>query len=160
MKLYVESHFDATPDEVWAAFNSEAFHAALSKESGMSNRVLEEREENGIRHKKTEVKRSKDLPRIAAKVLGTKQLTYIQTDRYNPKTHTLEWEVAVPAIGDKFQVSGQTYVKATANGSRRVVDGDVSVRVRLVGGAVEKAIGGEFQKTAERAVEIARGLMK
>ena len=65
----------------------------------------------------------------------------------------------MPAIGDKFTVTGKTYVEATATGSRRVVDGDVSVRVRLVGKAIEKAVAGEFQKTAERAVEIARRLM-
>ena len=159
MKLYVESVFNATPEEVWDVFNSEAFGKALAAESGMQSNLLEEHEVNGIRHKKTQVKRSKDLPRIAAKVLGTQKLTYIQSDRYNPATHHLDWDVAVPAIGDKFKVSGKTYVEATATGSRRVVDGDVSVRVRLVGKAIEKAVAGEFQKTAERAVEIARRLM-
>ena len=42
MKLYVESVFNATPEEVWAAFHSEAFAKALAEESGMQTTVLED----------------------------------------------------------------------------------------------------------------------
>jgi len=121
--------------------------------------MLASNEEDGIILTVTEVRRSRALPKIAAKVLGSKQLRYIQHDRYDPSTRTLRWTVEVPTMGDRFGVIGTTTVEATATGSRRVVDGVVSVRVRLVGGAVERAIVTEFEKTARRAVEIARDVI-
>jgi len=160
MKMKVESTFDVAPDAVWDAFDSEAFHSRLAAETGMVRTVLEERNEDGIQVLKTEVKRSKDLPKIAAKVLGSKQLAYIQTNRLDRARHRLSWHVEIPAMGDRLQVSGVTSLTPTATGCSRLLEGDVTVRVRLVGGAVEKAIGGEFQKTANRAVQIVKEILR
>jgi len=160
MKLKVESRFDVAPEKVWAIFDSAEFHARMAQESGMQRKILEERQENGIQILKTEVKRSKDLPKIAAKVLGTKQLVYVQTNRFDAKKNRLVWNVEIPSLGDRLHVSGVTSLTATATGCSRLLEGDVNVRVRLVGAAVEKAIGGEFQKTATRAVEIVKELLR
>lgn len=160
MKMKVESRFDVEPSVVWAAFDSPEFHARMAAESGMKRKVIEEREEGGVRIQKTEVQRTKDLPAIAAKVLGTKTLTYIQTNRFDVEKNRLVWSVEIPAMGDRLQVSGVTTVTPTPKGCSRLLEGDVSVRVRLVGAAVEKAIGGEFQKTASRAVEIVKEILQ
>jgi len=160
MKLRVESRFDVAPEQVWAAFDSEAFHRRLAAETGMERTILEQRDEDGIQVLKTEVKRSKELPKIAAKVLGSKQLTYIQTNRFDAASNRLTWQVEIPAMGDRLQVSGVTSLTPTATGCDRLLEGDVTVRVRLVGGAVEKAIGGEFEKTAQRAVQIVKEILR
>jgi hypothetical protein len=160
MKLKVESTFDVAPEVVWATFDSEAFHAQLAAETGMKRTVVEEREEDGIHIQTTEVRRSKNLPRIAAKVLGSSQLTYIQTNRFDAAKNRLDWRVEIPAMGDRLQVSGVTSLKPTPTGCQRVLEGDITVRVRMVGAAVEKAIGGEFQKTAVRAVEIVKEILR
>jgi hypothetical protein len=160
MKMRVESTFDVSPEVVWATFDSEAFHARLAAETGMKRTVLDTRDENGIRIQKIEVRRSKDLPRIAAKVLGSSQLTYIQTNRFDAASNRLDWRVEIPAMGDRLSVSGVTSLTPSATGCHRLLDGNITVRVRMVGAAVEKAIGGEFQKTAVRAVEIVKELLR
>jgi len=52
-----------------------------------------------------------------------------------------------------------TSLAATATGCHRELIGNVTVRVPLVGKAVEKAVAGDFAKSAARAVEIARSLL-
>jgi hypothetical protein len=160
MKIRVESRFDVPPEQVWGTFDSPEFHKRMAAESGMQRKVLEQHQENGIQITKTEVKRSKVLPRIAAKVLGTKTLTYIQTNRFDAAKNRLVWNVEIPAMGGRLHVSGVTSLTPTATGCDRLLEGDVTVRVRLVGRAVERAIGGEFQKTAARAVEIVHEILR
>ena len=156
MKLSVTSEFNASPETVWAAFESEAFEARLEQESGMVKTLLETRTEGGVRYQRIRVERRKPLPGFVAKVLGSKTLGFVQTERFDSATSCSNWSVEVPALGDRVSVSGSTSITATPTGSRRVLQGEVSVRVRLVGGAIEKAVVGDFQKTAARAVEIAR----
>lgn len=159
MELSVTSDFNATPEAVWAAFESEAFEARLAEESGMNKTILEERVEGTVRHRRTQVERRKPLPGFAAKVLGSKTLTYIQIDRFDSQTNCSEWSVQIPALGDRVSVSGTTSISATPTGCHRVLKGDVSIRVRVVGKTVEKAVAGDFQKTAARAVELVRRLL-
>jgi hypothetical protein len=158
--MQVVSKFDVPAEKVWETFDSPEFHRRLAAETGMERTVLEEREENGIHIKKTRVKRNRDLPRIAAKALGTKQLIYVQTNRFDPARNRLVWNVEVPAMGDRFTVSGVTSLTPTATGCDRLLEGDVTVRVRIIGRAVEKAVGGEFQKTAARAVDIVKAILQ
>ncbi len=159
MELSLTSDFNATPEAVWATFDSEAFQARLAAESGMVKKVLEDREEDGLRHRRTQVERTKPLPGFVAKVLGTKKLTYIQIDQCNPAANHSDWKVEVPALGDRVSVSGRTSFTATPTGCHRVMKGNVSVRVPLVGKAVEKAVANSFTKTAARAVELVRTLL-
>ena len=60
---------------------------------------------------------------------------------------------------DRVTVKGATTMTATPEGCRRVVDGEITVRMRLVGGQIEKAVVAEFEKSMARAVDIARELI-
>ncbi len=159
MKMRVETRFDVEPERVWAAFDCEEFHRRMTLESGLDRTVLEKREENGVFIIKTRVVRNKDLPKIAAKVLGTRRLTYLQTNSFDPANNKLRWDVDIPSLGERLKVSGTTTVTPTATGCTRVLDGDVTVKVRLIGAAVEKAVGGEFQKSVARAAEIVKEIL-
>jgi hypothetical protein len=101
-----------------------------------------------------------ELPAVAARALGTSTLSYEQENRLDAATSKLTWVVRIPMLGDRVKASGTTLIVASGAGSRRTVEGEVSISIPLIGGQIEKVIGGEFEKSMGRAVEIARGLIE
>ena len=157
--LQVTSEFPAPPEAVWAVFDSEEYQAKLRAQSGLLKTVLEEREEGGIVHRRTKVEREKPLPKIFAKALGSDRLTYFQVDRFDAQTNTLEWRVEVPAMGERLSVGGVTRMEVIPTGSRRVLRGEVTVKIPVLGKRMEKAVAEDFQASAERAVALVRSLL-
>lgn len=158
VKLFVESDLSFDPATAWAIFESEAFESRLEETTDLVCEVLEESNEGDIRIKKLRYVSKRDLPRLVAKALGSKSLTYLQTNRFDPATSRLDWSVELPVMKDRISVGGTTTISATPTGSRRVVDGEISVRVRLVGGQIEKAVVAEFERSMSRAVDLARSI--
>lgn len=158
-KLYVESHLPVGPEEAWEVFESDAFRERLAVETGLSTEVLDTRMEGQVEVRHLRYTSGKDLPGIAAKTLGTKRLMYEQTNRFDKPNSKLDWNVVLPMMSDRVSVKGVTWIKPTPTGSHRVVDGIIEVKMRLVGGQIEKVVVGEFKKSMERAVELALEMM-
>lgn len=159
MDLFLTSQFLSAPQIVHAVYESEAFTIQLADTSGMDKSILEEREEGGFLHRRTHVVRREPLPRFVAKVLGMKKLTYVQVDRIDLGTCSSSWSVEIPSMGQRVSVSGSTVFTPSATGCQRVLRGAVTVKVPVVGRKIEKAVASDFERSAARAVEIARGLL-
>jgi len=161
VKLYVESLLPIDPDTAWDLFESDEFSVRLEAQTNIKAQVLEERPDGDnkvYRHMK--YTSGTELPKMVAKALGSKSLTYEQFNRLDRNTGKMVWQVELPVLKDRVSVSGTTTISAHEGGCRRVVDGDISVRMRLVGGQIEKAVVGEFEKSMGRAVDIVRDLIK
>lgn len=156
MKLYIESELDFDPATAWEIFESDEFGARLEQATDLVCTVLETRMEGDVKVRRLRYASKKDLPAIAAKAMGMPRLTYEQHNRFDAKKSQLSWQVFLPVMTDRVSVRGKTTITATPEGSRRVVDGDIEVRVRLVGGQIEKTVVGEFEKSMARAVDVAR----
>ena len=158
-KLYVESQFPVSPEETWDVFESDAFRDRLAIVTGLTTDVLDTRMEGDVEVRHLRYTSGKDLPAIAAKTLGTSRLSYEQTNRFDKANSKLHWNVVLPKMSDRVTVQGVTWIKATPTGSQRVVDGTIEVKMRLVGGQIEKVVAGEFEKSMRRAVELALEMM-
>lgn len=160
MKLYVESTLPIDPEGGWKIFESEAFDARLREQTRMTiERISETQEGEHVVVRVLKYTSGTDLPALVAKALGSKRLTYEQTNRMDYAANRLDWAVQLPVLSDRVTVKGSTSMTATPDGCRRVVDGEITVRMRLVGGQIEKAVVAEFEKSMGRAVEIARDLI-
>ena len=158
-KLYIESHFDETPDEIWDVFESDAFRDALAEHTGMSSELLEEREEGGVIVRRLKFTSDTDLPGIAAKALGSKRLSYEQTNRFDRAQGRLDWNVVLPGLADRVKVVGTTSITPASDGSTRVVDGTIEVKMRLIGGQIEKVVTDRFEGSMNRAVDLAKEML-
>ena len=161
MKLYVESLLPVDPNTAWELFESAEFSQRLESKTNIQAEVLEERPDGDnkvYRHMK--YVSGTELPKMVAKALGSKSLTYEQFNRLDRNTGRMEWRVELPVLKDRVSVSGTTTITDHDGGCRRVVDGDITVKMRLVGGQIEKAVVGEFEKSMGRAVDIVRDLIK
>ena len=159
MKLHIENVFDATPQELWDLFNSKEFEDRLEETSGVRMTTLEENIEGDVEERRIECKSKKELPGFMAKVLGAKHLTYTQINKLDRSKDKLWWQVIPMAMSDKVTAEGTTVVTAEGDQSRRVVSGEISVRIPLIGGRIEKVILGEVEASYQRAAELAESLI-
>jgi hypothetical protein len=159
-KLYVESQLPVDPQTAWDIFESDAFRKRLAKQTGIASEIIEEKDEGGVKVRTLKFVSGRELPGIVAKALGSKHLSYIQTNRLDLKKSRLDWTVELPSLGERVSVAGATTIEPQGEGSRRVVDGTIAVKMRLIGGQIEKAVVGNFEKSMKQAVELALEMMR
>lgn len=156
MKLYIESDLAFDPATAWEIFESKAFEDRLEEATDLVCEVLEERHEGGVKIKKLRYRSKRELPKMVAKALGSKNLTYEQVNSFDAEKSELRWDVYLPVMSDRVTVGGTTRISDAPGGAKRVVDGEINVRVRLIGGQIEKVVVAEFERSMGRAVDLAR----
>jgi len=156
----VASDFDCAPELLWDLFHDEEYERRLHQQTGVRTTVVKHVKEGETEQRIIEVVNDTELPRFVQKALGSRQLTYEQHSTLDRGSNTLSWTVLLPVMRDKVTVQGKTRVMTHGSGSRRTVDGEVSVRIPLVGGRVEKAIAERFQESFGRAANIVRDLVR
>jgi len=161
VKLYVESLLPVDPSTAWELFESDEFAERLAAQTNIRSEVLEKRDEgDGKTFRHLKYTSGTELPKMVAKALGSKSLTYDQFNHLDRNSGAMAWRVELPVLKDRVKVGGTTTITEHEGGSRRVVDGEISVKMRLVGGQIEKAVVAEFEKSMGRAVDIVRDLIR
>lgn len=160
MKLYVENHLPTNPDHAWEVFESDAYKARLQAETNITQTVLETRTEGPIEVRRIRTEPDRELPSMVASAIGTKKLSYTQENRFDKAQGRMEWNVELDGIGDRVTVRGVTTCVPDGDGCKRVIDGEITVRVPLVGRQIEKAVVAEFEKSMKRANEVALDLIR
>jgi hypothetical protein len=94
-----------------------------------------------------------------AKAMGSKHLEYNQTSRFNRATNVLEWNVVPTVMADRVTAKGRTEVTVQGGQCLRVINGEIKVKVPLIGGRIEKKLMEEIGSGYERAAEIAASLI-
>ena len=100
------------------------------------------------------------VPVFAKKVVTREMLSWDEISRYELDKHMAHWQVHVkPEWMKYFHAEGTYELQATGSAqTRRVVKGDLDLRVRIVKGVAERAILGEIRKTFEAEAATLRDL--
>ena len=85
--------------------------------------------------------------------IGTSRLVYEQESELTPERE-LRWQVYPAVVPDKVTARGSMVAREVGSGVERVVDGEISVRIPLVGGRIERAIHQSVLDSYERAYEV------
>lgn len=160
MKLNVRHRFDCTPETFWEMYWDAAFDEALRAESGVTREILEEREEGDVLIRRIRITPDRELPGPAAALLGAKKLVYEQENRWDKAAQVLHWRVIPTILPGKLDAAGTFRVEAVPGGCEQVVEGDITVNVRLVGGQIEKAVVAEVQKSYDKTAAVSREWLK
>ena len=158
-KLYVESNFSQDPETVWDVFEGDEFRAALSDKTGLHSEVVNERDEGSVVIRQLRFKGATELPTVVAKALGSKQLSYLQENRFDRDASSLTWVVDLPKLGNRVTIQGITTIVSTPTGCKRVVDGTIEVGIPFIGGKIEKVVASRFKDSMDEAVALARTLL-
>ena len=156
MKLFVRHTFDCTPERFWQMYWDPEFDAMLQKEAGVTRELLEERKEGDVVVRRLRVIPDRELPSAASAVIGTKKLVYEQENRWDERNGVLQWRILPTILPGKLDAKGSFRVNATPGGCEQLVEGDITVNVRFIGGQVEKAVVGEVEKSYERTAATCR----
>ena len=158
-KLVVEATFPTDAATTWDIFESERFRERLAAETGITAELLSESTEGKVQVQTFLYKANRELPTVAAKALGSRHLTYEQTNRFDSDTGRLDWNIVMPMVRDRVFISGFTTILPHGDGCKRRVEGTIEVKMRFIGGQIEKAVVGEFEKSMGRVNDIVRQMI-
>lgn len=110
-------------------------------------------EHDGRIHRAVRVGPDREIPPAAQAVLGGKRLDYTEHIDYVRGAYEGVWRTVPSLMPDKVQCAGAFRFVAVPGGVRRVVEGDIVVRLFGVGGIVEKVIVGDVERSYAQAAE-------
>jgi hypothetical protein len=155
MHFEIKHRFECEPARLWALIDSAEFDRRLAQESGTGREVIERREVAGESYVKRRITKKSELPAAMKKVVGTDRITYDQESWHKPGTETLRWKIAPQVLVDRFSGSGTTILRATPNGCERIIRGDLTIRVPLLGATMEKKLVEDVSASYDLAARIA-----
>ena len=148
MEFRLEHTLPANIAYAWQTVMSEDFAEKSYAQSGIERRLISSEERNGKVYILLHVKVLERMPGVAAKVLGSDQLEWNQRQIIDHSTHTMQWQIEIP---NAKQVSAQGTFTLLPRGAEcvRVVDGDVRVKIPLVGRKAEEHVCAKLRKSYE-----------
>ncbi|MFT5684090.1 MAG: hypothetical protein ACI8RZ_005031 [Myxococcota bacterium] len=155
MKMNVRHRLPASPDVAWREIFSDAYSQAVAAQTGANSERISEEVKDGKRLIRSRVTLARELPSAAAKVMGGKHLTYVLEERIDDANHILQWRVLVDKVSDKVKAEGVFRLLPAAEGCERVIQGEVTVGVPLIGRKIEASIAAELEKSYEATAKFA-----
>lgn len=160
MKLFVRHTFDCTPERFWEMYWDPAFDEALRRDAAVRRDVLEERTEGTVSIRRLRFTPERELPGPVASLIGTNKLVYEQENRWDSSSGTMDWKVIPTFLPGKLDAGGQFRVRAIPGGCEQVVEGDITVNVRFIGGQIEKSVVAEVERSYEKTAATCREWLK
>ncbi len=155
MKIDMRQSLPAAPEKVWNSFFDDELETALAGKGGVTRELISE--ENGPDGRITRRLRftsKMTVPGPMKKALGSDHLTYDQISVLDPKTHTVHWHVEPPVMKDKIKAEGTLKLEPTKAGCDRHIQGDVSVKVPLIGKKIEGMVAKSIADSYEGGMEL------
>jgi hypothetical protein len=160
MRFELRHAFSCDPDTLWALLEEADFDARLSAATGAERVVVSRTTSGGEEHVVRRISMKRDLPAAMKKVVGSEKITYDQLTWRREGSESLRWEIRPMVLADRFQGRGTTVVRATPGGCERVIAGDLTIRVPLLGGAMEKKLVDDVSASYEQAARIAAQMLR
>lgn len=142
VRLHSEHDFPANPTEVAQALVDPDFAPELAALPDVGDvEVVDQGEIEGSRFLSVRLVYDGSLDGVAAKVLGPTAPSWVQTYRFDIGSGRGRLEIVPESHGSLIDCSAEVALTAVGPGTRRVVDGQLSIRVPLIGGRAERALG-------------------
>lgn len=161
MKFELIHHFDAEIDafERIVYFDDE-LNKRLLKMPNVSNRVVKELEDKGDRaRRRMFIEVAAAIPKEVRSLIGDK-LGWHEESTLDKKRHIVEFEIQ-PTVKLPLECKGRYEMIPEAGGKvRRVITGDVNVKIPLLGKTVEKIIVSQLVTSFEEEEKIVKDYLR
>jgi hypothetical protein len=156
-RFSIAHEFDTDPQTYWDIFWNEDFMREMFEQMKCARKVLELRDEPDKKLRNQEVSPERDIPGVLKKVIPGGALRYIEYGVWQKPLGPLAVDIKVPAVGERFSMKCAYTVTAIGPGRcRRDFAGECTVKVPLMGGAVEKAVIDSMRDSYEVAARVHR----
>lgn len=160
MRYTISDDFDTSLEHYWQVFFDDAYNAELYKRLKVGREVLEVKQEGEgeslIIRRKVKLSPQREVPALVAKfVKGA--ITYTEQGVFTARTNTLE-VVTIPGFMAEQLTTRGTYKVQSLGPTkvRRTWDGEISCKIPLLGGKVEKHIVDEVTASYRDTTEFTR----
>lgn len=156
MQIRISHRFPVPPRAYWDGTREPALDEKIASASDIDVVVIERRRNGPLSHDELRVSPRKELPALAQRALGTSRFSYVQIVDGDDDTMTTSWKVLMDVIPDKVSCAGTSRVVPTADGCERIIEGEIKVSIPLVGGAIERVVLEQLERSYDRAAEVIR----
>ncbi len=141
MQFTIEQVLSGSPRTVEDVLLDPAFVAARATLPKLSDPELLECTRDGAHaHQRIRFRFTEHLSGAVTAVVDPERLTWVDDATYDLAAHIAEHRIEPDHYADRLASSYRATFTADGDGSRRVLDGTVKVRMPLVGGKVERVI--------------------
>lgn len=160
MHLSMTQRFACTPDALMSVLDDPSFDARMAAATGVAREILERREDASGLYVRSRVIANKEIPAVMAKAIGADRISYDQESRRAPGSFDIAWTIIPMVLANKFEGSGTTTLRATKDGCERIIEGELSVKVPLVGKQMESKLVDNVKESYERAATLANEMLR
>jgi hypothetical protein len=157
----LEHEFPDIPVEVFEEhLNHPDLIKMLDKMPAFRSRDLVDKKENGDGSTtwRFKVVAGGDVPSSVRKVMSEDMLTWHEDTRFVPAEHTIYWTIVPLAAKAQSLLESKGIWKLIPNGkgTKRVIEGQITVKVPLVGRVVEQYLANELKRNYDVEPDIQR----
>jgi hypothetical protein len=158
MKFSVEHTFRGiTLAEYERLYFDEDFNAALCAKVRLSRQVKKNERTDSSVSRIVKVGPDREIPKPVAKVLGVDRIEYEEHIDYRFGSFRGRWQTIPMVLPNKVKSEGTFAFTEVPGGVRRLVDGDIDVRILGIGSVIEKFIVSDVERSYEDAARFTQG---
>ena len=158
--MRIEDRFECSAKTLMDLILDSSFDGEVMRAIGMRKEVIEDREIEGGKVEVVRMIPSTDLPSFMKKVVGgSNEYTETRTWTFDKMMNT--WSEKTGFAQDKIDIRGTFVIKPAGDGAcTRVVEGDFSVRIPLVGKKIEEFIIERTKESFQRSTAFTKKWIK
>jgi hypothetical protein len=147
VKFEIAHVFALAPDAYEALFFDEEFWAALGRELRLGRELLrlDRSEARIVRHVRCAPDQDPATPE--GKALSDNRASFVEELDYDRRARRGEWRTIPNLFRERLKTRGTIELQAAPEGTRRIVRGEVDVKLYGLGRLVEKRVVKEIEKS-------------
>jgi hypothetical protein len=161
MRFALEQHINGPAGAVARIYTECRFYERLGKLPKLGRpEVLDRREDGPVVHLAVRFRFTGHLSPAVTKVVDPTRLSWVEESVHDLEAHTVTFVMKPDNYADRLRFSGSSRFEAAGDGgTRRAAEGEVAVRMPLVGRAVEGAIVSGLREHLAGEVAVVEGLL-
>lgn len=129
----------------------EDFNVALCQSVSLQRELLERTLQDNHIHRAVRVGAQREIPKPVAKILGSDRIEYVEHVEYTMGSFFGHWHTISSLLTDKITSEGTFKFVAEGHNVKRIVDGEVCVKIFGLGSVIEKHIIADVEQSYAQA---------
>jgi hypothetical protein len=161
MRFEIEQMITGQVEAVARVYTEARFYELLGELPKLGRpEVLDRREEGAVVHLAVRFRFTGNLSPAVTKVVDPARLSWVEESVHNLERHTVTFHMEPDNYADRLRFDGSSHFEPVGDGrTRRRAEGEVAVRVPLVGRAVEGAIVSGLREHLAAEVDVVERLV-